>query len=260
MNEPAVFELFARRLPPNRDWLLAAGPRPHAASWSRAALRAARARLPALAGAVRRRVPRLPRRLPLLGRRRGDAGGHRLLRQRAAGPGHGAADRGPAPGDAAPEPDQLPDDGRHQGGPAWCSPPAAASRAPASAWSTSRRGATTAIDAAMKVARSAAVAGCGGTSNVAAAMRYGLRPVGTMAHSYVLSFDDARRRRSAPSSRTSRRRRDAGRHLRHAARACGTRSPRPADDRSRRWPASGSTRATCWSSRERRGGCSTRRG
>ena len=44
-------------------------------------------------------------------------------------------------------------------------------------------------DAAIKVARSAAVAGCGGTSNVAAAMRYGLRPVGTMAHSYVLAFD-----------------------------------------------------------------------
>ena len=44
-------------------------------------------------------------------------------------------------------------------------------------------------DAAMKVARSAAVAGCGGTSNVAAAMRYGLRPVGTMAHSYILSFE-----------------------------------------------------------------------
>jgi nicotinate phosphoribosyltransferase len=46
------------------------------------------------------------------------------------------------------------------------------------------------VDAAMKVARSAAVAGCGGTSNVAAAMRYGLRPAGTMAHSYVLSFGD----------------------------------------------------------------------
>jgi nicotinate phosphoribosyltransferase len=45
------------------------------------------------------------------------------------------------------------------------------------------------VDAAMKVARSAAVAGCGGTSNVAAAMRYGLRPVGTMAHSFVLAFD-----------------------------------------------------------------------
>src|SRR4051812_17266277 len=44
-------------------------------------------------------------------------------------------------------------------------------------------------DAAMKVARSAAIAGCGGTSNVAAAMRYGLSPVGTMAHSYVLAFD-----------------------------------------------------------------------
>jgi len=48
------------------------------------------------------------------------------------------------------------------------------------------------IDAAMKVARSAAVAGCGGTSNVAAAMRYGLCAVGTMAHSYVLSFASER--------------------------------------------------------------------
>ena len=48
------------------------------------------------------------------------------------------------------------------------------------------------IDAAMKVARYAAVAGCGGASNVAAAMRYGLRPVGTMAHSYVLAFESER--------------------------------------------------------------------
>jgi nicotinate phosphoribosyltransferase len=45
------------------------------------------------------------------------------------------------------------------------------------------------IDAAMKVARASAVAGFGGTSNVAAAMRYDLTPVGTMAHSYVLSFE-----------------------------------------------------------------------
>ena len=44
------------------------------------------------------------------------------------------------------------------------------------------------VDAAMKAARAAAIAGAGGTSNVAAAMRYGLRPVGTMAHSYVMSF------------------------------------------------------------------------
>jgi nicotinate phosphoribosyltransferase len=45
------------------------------------------------------------------------------------------------------------------------------------------------VDAAMKAARASAVAGLGGTSNVAAAMRYGLVAVGTMAHSYVLSFD-----------------------------------------------------------------------
>jgi nicotinate phosphoribosyltransferase len=48
------------------------------------------------------------------------------------------------------------------------------------------------VDAAMKAARATAVAGLGGTSNVAAAMRYGLRPVGTMAHSYVLSFETER--------------------------------------------------------------------
>jgi nicotinate phosphoribosyltransferase len=45
------------------------------------------------------------------------------------------------------------------------------------------------VDAAMKVARASAVAGFGGTSNMAAAMRYGLLPVGTMAHSFVLSFE-----------------------------------------------------------------------
>jgi nicotinate phosphoribosyltransferase len=45
------------------------------------------------------------------------------------------------------------------------------------------------VDAAMKVARASAVAGLGGTSNMAAAMRYGLLPVGTMAHSFVLSFE-----------------------------------------------------------------------
>ena len=48
------------------------------------------------------------------------------------------------------------------------------------------------VDAAMKAARSAAIAGAAGTSNLAAAMRYGLTPVGTMAHSYVLSFPDER--------------------------------------------------------------------
>jgi nicotinate phosphoribosyltransferase len=43
-------------------------------------------------------------------------------------------------------------------------------------------------DAAMKAARAAVIAGATGTSNVAAAARYGLVPVGTMAHSYVMSF------------------------------------------------------------------------
>ncbi len=115
------------------------------------------------------------------------------------------------------------------------------------------------IDAAMKVARSAAVAGCGGTSNVAAAMRYGLRPVGTMAHSYVLSFEreeDAFRSFIEDFPET---RRDAGRHLRHARRGAQRDRRLPRRRRSR-WPACGSTPATCSSCRARRGGCSTRRG
>jgi nicotinate phosphoribosyltransferase len=45
-------------------------------------------------------------------------------------------------------------------------------------------------DAALKVARAAYLAGCTGTSNVLAGMLYGIPVVGTMAHSYVMSFTD----------------------------------------------------------------------
>ncbi len=45
------------------------------------------------------------------------------------------------------------------------------------------------IDAGMKVARTSYLAGCGGTSNVLAGSHYGIPIVGTMAHSFVMSFD-----------------------------------------------------------------------
>jgi len=44
-------------------------------------------------------------------------------------------------------------------------------------------------DAGMKVARSSYLAGFAGTSNVLAGRRYGIPIVGTMAHSFVMSFD-----------------------------------------------------------------------
>jgi nicotinate phosphoribosyltransferase len=45
------------------------------------------------------------------------------------------------------------------------------------------------IDAGMKVARASYIAGCEGTSNVLAGMTYDIPVFGTMAHSFVMSFD-----------------------------------------------------------------------
>src|SRR3972149_973757 len=45
------------------------------------------------------------------------------------------------------------------------------------------------IDAGMKVARSSYIAGCQGTSNVLAGLSYGIPVFGTMAHSFVMSFE-----------------------------------------------------------------------
>jgi nicotinate phosphoribosyltransferase len=45
------------------------------------------------------------------------------------------------------------------------------------------------IDAGMKVARSCHIAGCAGTSNVLAGMTYGVPVFGTMAHSFIMSFE-----------------------------------------------------------------------
>jgi len=44
-------------------------------------------------------------------------------------------------------------------------------------------------DAGMKVARSSYIAGCNGTSNVLAGMKYGIPIFGTMAHSFVMLFE-----------------------------------------------------------------------
>ncbi len=46
------------------------------------------------------------------------------------------------------------------------------------------------IDAGMKVARASYIAGCQGTSNVLAGMAHGIPVFGTMAHSYVMAFEN----------------------------------------------------------------------
>jgi nicotinate phosphoribosyltransferase len=45
------------------------------------------------------------------------------------------------------------------------------------------------IDAGMKVARCSYIAGCQGTSNVLAGLNYGIPVFGTMAHSFVMSYE-----------------------------------------------------------------------
>ena len=45
-------------------------------------------------------------------------------------------------------------------------------------------------EASLRMARASYIAGFGATSNVLAARRYGIPPTGTMAHSYITSFDD----------------------------------------------------------------------
>src|SRR4030065_84945 len=45
------------------------------------------------------------------------------------------------------------------------------------------------VDAGMKVARCSYIAGCQGTSNVLAGLTYGIPIFGTMAHSFVMSFE-----------------------------------------------------------------------
>lgn len=45
------------------------------------------------------------------------------------------------------------------------------------------------IDAGMKVARCSYIAGCNGTSNVLAGLAYGIPVFGTMAHSFIMSYD-----------------------------------------------------------------------
>jgi nicotinate phosphoribosyltransferase len=46
------------------------------------------------------------------------------------------------------------------------------------------------IDAGMKAARASYIAGCQGTSNVLAGMKYGIQVFGTMAHSFVMAFEN----------------------------------------------------------------------
>ena len=186
MNQPAVFELFARRLPPNRDWLLAAGLGPtlrlvESLHFGRRELDYLRSlgfhdefldylsdfRFSGAVDAmpegtlcfaneplVRVTAPRIEAQLLetlLLNQLNFQTMAATKAARLVLAAGGGEPGAGERVVDFSPRRDHG-------------------------------------IDAAMKVARSAAVAGCGGTSNVAAAMRYGLRPVGTMAHSFVMSF------------------------------------------------------------------------
>ena len=186
MNEPAVFELFVRRLPPRRRWLLAAGVGPALAlvremEFGREEL--AYARSLGFGGGFLEYLARFGFSGDVDGMPEGTIvfAGEPLVRVTAPRVeaqlletlllnqinfqtmvATKAARIALAAGVEAPAGERLVD------------------------FSPRRDHGT---DAAMKAARAAAIAGSSGTSNMAAAMRYGLAPVGTMAHSYVMSFE-----------------------------------------------------------------------
>ena len=81
---------------------------------------------------------------------------------------------------------------------------------------------------ALMAARSAMIAGFDATSHVEAARRLGMPAVGTMAHSWVQSFDDRVRSIRDVRPGLSRKHHATGRHLRHARRRSSGRRDRPA--------------------------------
>ena len=139
-------------------------------------------RLPASRARVRRRRAGRPRRAAVPRERLGGARGAHRVRGRAAPRDHGADRRRPARRAVPAEPDHVPDDDRVEGG------PVRARRRTAATSSTSRSGGRRGSTPRSRVARCTAIVGFAATSNVEAARRFGLRPTGTMAHSYVESF------------------------------------------------------------------------
>ena len=183
-HEPAVFELFVRRIPPNRNWLLVCGLGP--VMRMIAEMRFGPAELEYLRSVgLRRGVPRLPRAASASA-----ATSRRCPRARSPSPTNHSFGS-PAPLiEAQLVETLLLNQINFQ--------TMIATKAARVVMAANGDGESVmdfsprrdhGVDAAMKAARASAIAGVGGTSNVAAAYRYGLRAVGTMAHSYVLSFD-----------------------------------------------------------------------
>ena len=238
----ATFELFVRRLPAERRFLVAAG------------LDAALAGLEAFGygdGDARPTSRALglfpPGFLDLLVRaalhRRGVGGprGRGGVRRRAAGARHRSAGRGPAGRDVPAQPDRQPDAWWRRRRPGWPWPAATAAFVDFSA----RR--DHGVDAAMAAARAAWIArrraarrwwppGSAGAS----------RSSGTMAHSFVMAFDDERDAFRAYARGVPPVGGPADRHLRHrrAGPATPSRWPTSCGARASGWRASGSTRAT----------------
>ena len=198
-GQRATFELFVRKMPAGRAYLVFAGLEQAIGDLLRLAfapeqIEAIR-RWPAFR--QRRSVGHgIARRPPVRGRRLGGARGDGRLSGRDAGPGRRLLCR------------------RRSGSRRCCwrrsgirpwwrrKRPGSSPRPAAGRSSSSAPGAGHGPQAGMLAARSAYIAGFAGTSHVEAARRLGIPAVGTMAHSWVQSFAP-RPRRSRPSPASS---------------------------------------------------------
>ena len=181
-TETAVFELFVRRLPARRGFLVAAGL--EQALEFLEDLRFSADEIDWLeehGGSARH--ARLPRRSSLHGRRPCDAGRNGILRRRADPARDGAAAGGPAGRNAAHQHPAFSDADRLQSG-------AHGARRARQAARRFRPRRAHGAEAGLLAARASYIAGFAGTATVLAAKHFGIPIFGTMAHSFIQAHDN----------------------------------------------------------------------
>ena len=183
MADVAVFELFVRKLPEQRGFLLAAGLAQAVQFLEQMHFTEDELAWLATSGGFSTAFVAQPGHAALHRGRGRAAGRHGVLPRRTGAARHRAAAAGAAGGDTADQPDALPDGDRLQGG-------------AHGAGGTGRQLVDFGLrrahgaEAGLLAARAGYLAGFDATATVQAGREFGIPLVGTMAHSFIQAHDD----------------------------------------------------------------------